>query len=693
MGYRIAIDTGGTFTDLVLADERGNLVLGKSPTTYGRIFGGIQGALGMAAEQLGLAVGDALAGADLLIYGTTHATNAIIERATARTAILVTEGFPDILVLREGGKLDPFNLAYPPAEPYVPRRLTFEIRERIDSEGQVVTPLDEEQAREVLRRVRERRVDAIAVCLLWSPANPAHEAALGRLIESELPGVPYTLSHQLNPIIREYRRASSAAIDASLKPLMQSHLRGMEEDLRAAGFKGQLLVATSFGGVMHVGDVVQRPIYLVKSGPAMAPVAGRTYAEAESGRRDLIVCDTGGTSFDVSLVHGGMIKFTRETWLGPAFIGHITGMASVDVKSIGAGGGSVAWIDPGGMLRVGPQSARAEPGPACYGAGGVQPTVTDAALVLGYLDPEYFLGGRMRLDVGAAERAVGTVAARVGGSVKEAARAIMQIAGDHMVSAIKDITINQGIDPRESLLVAGGGAAGLNILPIARELGCREVLVPRTAGALSACGGQYSDIVAEFTQSKFAYTGDFSYADVNRVLAEITAEIERFEAELRERGLRRFRREYFVEARYPYQVWELDVALAKDRFDGQAELDALIDAFHREHDRVFAVKEPGQQVECIYWRGRLTAALDGPPLRKAPLQPAALPAPRMRRAVFFAGRGETDTPRYHGESLAPGMAIDGPAIIDEPTTTIVIYPGSRAQVTILHNYLLEAADA
>ncbi len=438
----------------------------------------------------------------------------------------------------------------------------------------VVVPLDEAQVRDTLRRVAERRVEAIAVCLLWSPANPAHEAALGRLIEAELPGVPYTLSSRLNPIIREYRRASSAAIDASLKPLMQSHLRDMEEDLRRAGFAGQLLVATSFGGVMHAADVVQRPIFLVKSGPAMAPVAGRTYGEAEVGPRDLIVCDAGGTSFDVSLVHDRTITFTRETWLGPIFTGHITGMASVDVRSIGAGGGSIAWIDPGGLLRVGPQSARAEPGPACYGTGGTEPTVTDAALVLGYIDPEYFLGGRMRLDSGAAASAVAKIASRLGLGVKDAARAIMEVAGDHMVGAIKDITINQGIDPRESLLVAGGGAAGLNILPIARELGCRQVLVPRTAGALSACGGQYSDIVSEFTQSRFAYTGDFPYEAVNRVLAEITASMERLEAELRERGLTRFKREYFVEARYPYQVWELDVALPKGSFDGQADLDA-----------------------------------------------------------------------------------------------------------------------
>ncbi|HEY2524901.1 MAG TPA: hydantoinase/oxoprolinase family protein [Candidatus Binataceae bacterium] len=693
MAYRIAIDTGGTFTDLVLADERGGLVLGKSPTTYERIFGGIEGALKMASEQLGVGFSDVLRHTDLVIYGTTHATNAIIERNTARTAFLVTEGFPDILVLREGGKLDPFNLAYPPIEPYVPRRLTFEIRERIDSEGNAVVPLDKEHARATLRRVAQRGVEAIAVCLLWSPANPAHEEALGHLIETELPGVPYTLSSRLNPIIREYRRASSAAIDASLKPLMQRHLRDMEEDLRRAGFAGQLLVATSFGGVMHASDVVQRPIFLVKSGPAMAPVAGRTYGEAEVGPRDLIVCDAGGTSFDVSLVHDRTITFTRETWLGSIFTGHITGMASVDVRSIGAGGGSIAWIDPGGLLRVGPQSARAEPGPACYGSGGVEPTVTDAAAVLGYIDPDYFLGGRMRLHADAAATAVGKIASRLGLELKDAARAILEVAGDHMVGAIKDITINQGIDPRESLLVAGGGAAGLNIVPIARELGCRQVLVPRTAGALSACGGQYSDIVSEFTQSAFAFTGDFPFDTVNRVLDDITASIERLEAELRERGLTRFRREYFVEARYPYQVWELDVALPRGRFDGQADLDAMIEAFHREHERVFAVKEPGQQVECVYWRGRVTAALTGPPLSKTAAHAAALPAPRSKRAMFFAGHRDLETPRYHGESLAPGMMLEGPAIIDEPTTTIVVYPGSRARVTELHNYLLEVGDA
>jgi N-methylhydantoinase A len=692
VGYRIAIDTGGTFTDLVLADENGNLIVGKAPTTTDRIFRGVDGALKVVAERLKCDVASVLKNTDLLIYGTTHATNAIVEGKTARTAFLVTEGFPDILVLREGGKLDPFRLQVPFPEPYVPRRLTFEIRERVDSEGHVVIPLDEAQVRDVLHTVRGRGVQAIAACLLWSPVNPAHEQELGRLIEKELPGVPYTLSHRLNPIVREYRRASSAAIDASLKPLMQAHLNDMEADLARAGFRGELLVATSFGGVMHLADVVQRPVYLVKSGPAMAPVAGRTYADAEVGPSDIIVCDTGGTSFDVSLVRDGLIKFTRETWLGETFTGHITGLASVDVKSIGAGGGSIARIDPGGLLCVGPQSAGADPGPACYGRGGKNPTVTDAAVVLGYIDPDYFLGGRMKLDAAAARDVVGKLAQQLGGTAEAAARSIIEVANEHMVGAIKGITINQGLDPREALLVAGGGAAGLNILPIARELGCRQVLVPSTAGALSACGGQFSNIVSDFSISRLAYTAEFPYAAVNETLEEISTQIEQFSARLREKGLKRFSTEYFVEARYPYQVWELDVPLAKGRFDGPRDLAAMIAAFHQEHERVFAVKEPGQQIECLYWRGRLTAFLDNPPLTSVSAGRAKLPPPRVSRSAFFADIGETRVPRFLGEALSPGMFIEGPAMIDEPTTTIVVYPNNTVRVTELHNYLFEVAE-
>jgi N-methylhydantoinase A len=691
MGYQIAIDTGGTFTDVVLADESGSMYIGKAPTSRQRIFQGVENALAVIGEQLKLGVAAVLQRTDLVIYGTTHATNAIIEGRTARTAFLVTEGFPDVLVLREGGKLHPFDLGSPFPEPYIPRSLTFEIRERVDSEGKVVIPLDVPRAQQVIAELRECRVEAVAVCFLWSPLNSAHEAAMGRLLEQELPGVPITLSHLLNPIIREYRRASSAAIDASLKPLMQEHLQAMAGDLEAAGFRGELLVATSFGGVMHLPDVVERPIYLVNSGPSLAPVAGRTYAEAEVAQRNVIVCDTGGTSFDVSLVRDGMIKFTRETWLGEMFIGHITGLSSVDVKSIGAGGGSIAWIDSGGLLRVGPQSAGSDPGPACYGRGGGDATMTDAALVLGYLDPSYFLGGRMGLDVAAAREAVGRIAKGLGSELEAAARYIFEIANEHMVGAIKDITINQGIDPRDSLIVAGGGAAGLNILPIARELGCNRVLIPRTAGALSACGALFSDVVTDFSLSKLAQTGDFSYDEVNRALEKIGRSIDAFAAGLHTKGLTQFNVQYFVEARYPHQVWELEVPLPKGRFDGPDDVHRMVDAFHAEHERVFAVKEPNQQIECVYWRGRLTAALKRPSAGRQEKPIGGRPTARSSCEACFSGVGRVLTTRYLGENLHPGTIIEGPAIIDEPTTTVVVYPNASATVTPQHDYLLELA--
>ncbi|MDP6819752.1 MAG: hydantoinase/oxoprolinase family protein, partial [Alphaproteobacteria bacterium] len=467
MKFRIAVDTGGTFTDIVVADENGALTLGKAPSTPERSSIGVIEGLEDAARQMSLGLAELVAGADVLIYGTTWATNAIITGATAKTAMLLTEGFPDILVYRQGGKLHPFEMQIDPLKPYVPRSLTIEVAERINAEGGVERALDEAAVWRSLKRLKKLGVEAVAVCLLWSIKNRAHEARIGELIEHEMPGIPYTLSHRLNPILREYPRASSTAIDASLKPRMQAHLGELQSDLKEIGFAGELLVSTVSGGVMHVEDVAERPIYMVKSGPAMAPRAGLAYAQAEKFDSDVLVVDTGGTTFDVSLVRGGEVKFTRETWLGPLFYGHNLGLSSVDVRSVGAGGGSLAWIDSGGLLRVGPGSAGAVPGPACYGRGGAEPTVTDAAVVLGYIDPDHFLDGRMPLDVDAARAAVGGIAAALDLALDEAAFAILRIASESMIKAIEEITVNEGVNPRESILVAGGGAAGLNILPIA----------------------------------------------------------------------------------------------------------------------------------------------------------------------------------------------------------------------------------
>jgi N-methylhydantoinase A len=686
-GYRIGVDTGGTFTDVVVSDPAGARTTAKARTTPGRIFDGMREGIGVAAESLGLALPELLAQTDLFVYATTRAVNAIIEGKTARTVFLVTEGFPDVLVLREGGKTNPFDFVTPFPEPYVPRRLTFEIRERITADGSVLTPLDEEQARAALRRARAAGAEAVAVCLLWSIANPAHEQALARLIEEELPGVPVTLSHRLNPTVREYRRASSAALDASLKPLMQEHLREMERDLVGAGFAGELLVASSSGGAMEVEDVIGAPIYSIRSGPAMAPIAGRASALAAGApQRDVIVADTGGTTFDVTLVRDGAITVTAETWLGERYTGHLTGLTAVDVRSIGAGGGSIAWIDEGGLLRVGPQSAGAEPGPACYGRGGTSPTVTDAALVLGYLSRANFLGGRMDLDEGAARAALEGLAGELGSTTEATAAAVLTVVNEHMVGAIQEITVNEGVDPRASLLVAGGGAAGLNIVQIARQLGASDVLIPRAAGALSATGIHHSDLIADEKAAGFAQSANFDADRVNALLDTLTGRLDGFVERLRDRGVQDITTEVFAEARYEYQLWELEIAVPVQRFSGPEDLVALTDAFHAAHQRIFAVSEPGQDVEFTSWRVRVTASLGEPPLVSREAGGEQPAPPRTTRRAYFSETGWVDTPVYTGETLLPGARVEGPAVIEEPTTTIVVYPRSVATATSAESY-------
>lgn len=715
MSFSITIDTGGTFTDLVLADEHMIRGLHKAPTTPEDPYAGILAALEQAARAEGLDVTGLLGRTETVVYATTHATNAILEGRTARTAFLTTEGHRDILLYREGGKQSPFNLAQPYPEPFVPRSLSFELPERILCDGSVARPLDEGAVRRVIERLRTLEVEAVGVCLLWSIANPIHEERVGELLTELLPEIPFSLSCQLNPNIREYRRASSAVIDASLKPLMRTHLQTIDRQLRAIGFRGEPLMVTHMsGGVLGLGEVCEHPLHCVDSGPALAPVAGLVYARAEAEAEaepdsaevgglagssetasrsrltgDLLVVDAGGTSVDISPTRDGRVVYSREKWLGPRWIGHMTGLPAVETKSIGAGGGSIARVDRDGLLRVGPESAGASPGPACYDRGGRHATVTDAALLLGYLDADYFLGGRMRLVEARAREAIERdIAKPLGLPVEAAAAAVMSVFAESLRSFLSEMTIVQGLDPRECVLVAGGGAAGLNIVSVARELRVDRVVIPTLAAGLSAVGGQFADLFGAFTRSVQTTTAALDTKAIDRALEEVEGAVEDFFARVAQRDTRRS--ELICEARYANQLWEIDVPLPWGwRGHDESERAEFARRFDRLHRALFSVDQPGAEIELLSFRGEARVSRGEPGLAGRAANREATVS--ERRPVYFArdfasgSAGEWhDTPVHRASDLVTGSKIVGPAIIQEATTTIVLDPGATATAAPAH---------
>lgn len=670
---RFAVDTGGTFTDLVVEDDDGGLAIYKSSTVPADPVQGILDVFQVAADERGVTREELLGAGRVLIHGTTRGLNAVLTGNTARTAFLTTEGHPDILLFREGGRTEIFDLSKPYPEPYVPRSLTFEVPERMGPAGEVLRPLDEQAFAETLADLRAREVEAVAVCLLWSIVNPAHELRVGELLAEALPGVPVTLSHQLNPCVREYRRASSACIDASLKPVMTAYIESVEGRLDEAGFTGRVLIVTSGGGALDAQDVAAAPIHSLNSGPSMAPVAGRHFAGADADAAMAVVADTGGTSYDVSVVRRGRIPWTRETWLGRPYFGHMTGLPSVDVRSVGAGGGSIAHVDAGGLLHVGPESAGADPGPVCYASGGTRPTMTDACVVLGYVDPAYFLGGRARLDVDAAREAIrAQVGDPLGLDAHEAAAAIVRLATERMVSAIEEITIHQGIDPRQAVLVGGGGAAGFNTVAIARQLGCPEVIIPPIGPALSAAGALISDLARSFELTFRTTDRGFDFEGVNEILAQLEEKARAF-IEGPGEGAISSRIEFSVEARYPHQVWELESPVRSARVTGAAELEQLRSDFHAVHREVFSIADESSGIEFESWHARATCQL------REPVSPHAelVPGDARRREVYLPGHGLEAVPVWRLDSVPLDEPMSGPAIVESATTTVVIDPGAR----------------
>jgi N-methylhydantoinase A len=688
MSMQIAVDVGGTFTDLVVQRAGEAVRAFKAATTPGDVTDGVIDGLRLAAEASGSSLDGLLAATTRFAFGTTTATNAILENKAARTGLIATRGFRDTLVIREGGKSDSYNMAMPFPPPYIPRELVVEVDERVTAEGSVEGALDEASVLAAIDYLRDRDVKAVAVALLWSIANPCHENRIGALLAEHWPDVPTSLSHRVNPCIREYRRTSATALDASLKPVGAKSVRRLENRLRACGFAGTLTFVTSSGGQTSAEHIVERPVHLCFSGPSAAPEAGRRFAEMEKvGDGNVITVDMGGTSFDVSIVSGGVIPSHREGTIA----GHVFGVPSVEVHTIGAGGGSIARTDAGGFVHAGPQSAGSRPGPACYGCGGEEPTVTDANLVCGYLDGRFDAAGGMSLS---RDRAVDVIVRRIAGPlgqrVEVAANLVALACEQAMVAAIEDLTVKRGIDPREYVMVAGGAAAGLHAAAIARELGVARVVVPSFAGVLSAFGILTGNIRFGFARSHFTNSAQFDFEGVNAVLAALEAEAVAYLDGMQVAADAR-RLTLTCEARYRGQVWQLTLPVPVMRISGLADLRALVESFHRLHEGVYAVRSQNDAVEITEWNLQAVGLLADVELPKVALDGRSLEqAAKPRRMAYFREVADTvSVPVFDGRWMPPDAEIAGPAIVDEPLTTIVVPPAARIHMSVYGNYLID----
>jgi N-methylhydantoinase A len=674
MAYQVCIDIGGTFTDCLVSNEKGEISIFKSPTTPGEFEKGFINVLHVAAEGYGLSADSFMRQIDLVVHGSTVSTNALVERKTVKVGLILTEGHQDILVLREGPRKGAFQwqLDYP--EPYVPRHLTKTAAGRIDARGRELTPLSEADIRAAAIAFRELGVEAIAVGFLWSVVNPAHELRAREILEAELPGIPVTLSHEINPMPREYKRVIAAAIDASISPIVRTYIERLRQALDCEGFTGELLLANCVGGMMPLQDMIRKPIYSVMSGPTLAPMA----ALALSEEPDIIVGDMGGTTFDVSALRDHQIIVTPDSMIHDDSLG----IPKVDVRSVGAGGGSIAFVDEGGLLRVGPRSAGARPGPACYNKGGTEPTVTDANVVLGIVDPEYFLGGKMQLRRDLAEAAIGKIASRLGVSLQEAAYAIYTTSNHNMVAAIEEITIREGINPRDSYFVCGGGATAIHIAEMIDVLGMKRYMIPRFMAGLSAFGGLISDIRKEESAVLLTSDAAFDVHRVNETLARLKADGDAFlEGAAVPAEQRQF--EFSFLGRYEYQSFEIEVPF--ETRNGNLSMDdlpALVEAFHRMHERIYSIRT-GDVVEFTAWKMRAIGKRSGQDVwqRNVLAEQKGPVSAKGTRGVYLQERGGVeDLPVYDLNLLGVGADVSGPCLVEADTFTAYLKAGHDGRI-------------
>jgi N-methylhydantoinase A len=667
--YRIGIDVGGTFTDLVAIDPSGATTLAKVPSTPDDPSLGVLDGIAQLAQYLGLDRAALLAETDRIVHGTTVATNALLERKGARLGLLTTEGHRDVIEMREGLKDDRYNLRMPPPEQLVPRRLRLGVRERMRADGRVEIPLDPVSLDTALAILRRERVEAVAVCYLHAWRDPRHEHETAAALKRALPDAYISLSSEVLPQIKEFERVSTTIVNAYVGPVLSRYLARLETRLADAGYRGPTLIIQSHGGVAPIAEAGRLAAGAVLSGPA-GGVAGSVHAARLSGARDLIPFDMGGTSTDISLIVDGEAALVMNRKVG----GHRIALNSLDIASIGAGGGSIARVDAGGILHVGPESAGARPGPACYGQGGTEATVTDANLVLGYLDPDNFLGGERRLDPAAAGRAVAAVAARLGIAPIAAAAGIHRIVNTNMAEGVRLVSVRRGVDPRRFALFAFGGAAGLHATDIARQLGLRRVVVPRVAAVLSAWGMLATDLRFEVSRTHIGDAGALDGAAVKHLFEDMEAE-----------GMRRLRTSFAgparasrsADMRYGEQVFEITVPLDDVDWSAADPLPQIVERFHRRHEALYTYAMPDQESVLVNARVIVSGLLEELP--REPNLPAAPPAaPHGERRLYLGAWCEA--PVYRFDRLAPAQRIAGPAIIESAMTTVLLRRGDMAVV-------------
>ncbi len=693
MTYRIGIDTGGTFTDCIVIDDQGNVTAAKAPSTPQDFSAGVMDSLGRAAKQLGTTTEKLLGETASFAHGTTVATNALLTMTGSRTGLLTTKGHEDAIFMGrikqkiaglDEDQIHDFLLHDKAIPGIVPRKLIRGLDERVDYKGAVVVALDDDDVRSAVKELVAAGCEAIAVSFIWSFLNPSHERHALELIQEDFPKLAVSLSSDIAPVLGEYERTASTVVNAYLTKKVDGYLEALAGRLRKAGFKQELMVMTSNGGVAPAGEARQRAAYLLASGPAGGVIGGRDLGQT-LGHQNVLTTDVGGTSFDVGLVVDGQQEYARE----PVFGKYHLSFPTIGVVSVGSGGGSIAWIDPHGFLKVGPQSAGADPGPVCYGQGGTEPTVTDANVVLGRIDPDYFLGGAWKLDRKKAEAAVREkIAKPLGLSLEEAALGIVDVIDARMADLVRRVTIGRGLDPRMFVLLAIGGAGPLHVGAYARDVGVKAVIVPRYASEFSALAIAASEMLVVRKVSS-PMVGPFQAAAVSEVYARIEKEAM---DQLRRAGAigggGQVSTVRAADVKYRGQIHDVTVPVPSEAFTDASAV-ALAERFHERYEFRYGkgTTNKAAPIEAMSWEVRVAAR--GQPLRlvKEGAETAKASPGRGTRQVWFRG-GAQATPVYERDDLRAGQTIEGPAIIDAPDSTMLVHPGQSARMDEYRNIAL-----